>query len=193
MRSTHVSRRSIAFALVGQRAGVTVLGVLTCAAAVAGCTTTSTVSPTSQPSTTAAATATTTVPGSVPETTLVPTTSSVAEPPVVPTRAPSKQPESSTEPQAGKTFPGEGLTAQQARDLQQGVDSGHQPWRLDRVQVAKAFVQQRFGWATVQAAADGPTSVVVTNQDGSKLTLQVGQPVTQGSRGIWVVDSGAWD
>ncbi|MFE3225891.1 acyl transferase [Nocardia sp. NPDC059228] len=123
----------------------------------------------------------------------MPTTSLVAEPPVVPTRAPSKVPESSTEPRAGKTFPGEGLTAQQARDLQQGVDSGHQPWRLDRVQVAKAFVQQRFGWATVQAAADGPTSVVVTNQDGSKLTLQVGQPVTQGSGGIWVVDSGAWD
>ncbi|MFJ9363537.1 acyl transferase [Nocardia sp. NPDC101769] len=117
----------------------------------------------------------------------------MAETPVVPTQAPSKQPEPSTEPQAGTTFPGEGLTAQQARDLQQGVDGGHQPWRLDRVQVAKAFVQQRFGWATVQAAADGPTSVVVTNQDGGKLTLQVGQPVTQGSHGIWVVDGGAWD
>ncbi|MGV9664773.1 acyl transferase [Nocardia niigatensis] len=193
MHSTIISRLSSTFVAVGRRAGVTILGVLACGAAIAGCSSSSQVTPTSRPSATATATATATVSGSAPETTAEPTVTVTNEFPTSPVPTTSKQPEPSGGPQSGKTFPGEGLTAEQARDLQQAVEGGHQPWRLDRIQVAKSFVQQRFGWTTVQASADGPSSVVVTNQDGSKVTLQVSQPVTQGGQGIWVVGGGTWN
>ncbi|MEC3920243.1 hypothetical protein [Nocardia sp. CDC160] len=97
-------------------------------------------------------------------------------------------------PVAGTPFPGEGLTAQQSSDLQKSVDGGHQAWRLDEIQVAKTFAMQRFGWTNVQANT-GPFAdiIVITNQDNGKVALHCSQPVTIGSRGIWVVDSGTWN
>ncbi|MGW4246508.1 hypothetical protein [Nocardia sp. NPDC004722] len=96
-------------------------------------------------------------------------------------------------PPSGTTFAGEGLTDAQANAEQQAVDSGHQPWRLDTVMVAKAFVQGRFGWTTVQTSTGAPMVVFVTNSDGSKVTLHLIQPATKGDKGIWEVDSGVWD
>ncbi|MBU3067732.1 hypothetical protein KO481_40215 [Nocardia sp. NEAU-G5] len=55
-------------------------------------------------------------------------------------------------PAPGTTFAGEGLTAEQSTGLQNSVNGGRQPWRLDRVQVAKSFVQGRFGWISVQTS-----------------------------------------
>ncbi|MGW4772887.1 hypothetical protein ACWEO2_33235 [Nocardia sp. NPDC004278] len=76
--------------------------------------------------------------------------------------------------------------------MQKAVDSGHQPWRLDRIQVAKTFVQNRFGWTNVRTSGDAPTIVFVTNSDGGKVGLNLSQPATQGAHGIWVVQSGMW-
>src|SRR3954466_8759095 len=41
------------------------------------------------------------------------------------------------------SFTGEDLTADQSTQLQTAVDQGQQPWRLDQVMVAKAFVRAR--------------------------------------------------
>ncbi|WP_328401788.1 acyl transferase [Nocardia sp. NBC_00403] len=104
----------------------------------------------------------------------------------------STQPNSSSFPPSGTPFGGEGLGAQQITDLQKAVDSGHQPWRLDRIQVAKTFVQSRFSWTSVQTSGGAPTIVFVTNSDGGKVALNLSQPATQGAQGIWVVQSGMW-
>ncbi|MFF3575248.1 hypothetical protein ACFYXQ_46720 [Nocardia jiangxiensis] len=96
-------------------------------------------------------------------------------------------------PAAGTPFPGEGMTLQQVKNLQQTVDGGHQPWRLDRVAVAKSFVQGRFGWSNVQTSTDSaPNVIYLTNSDGARVFVHLIQPATQGARGIWTVDSGAW-
>ncbi|MEC3957558.1 hypothetical protein VMT65_31310 [Nocardia sp. CDC153] len=125
------------------------------------------------------------LPTQAPGTTVSPP--SVALPPVTPTpTTPAPNPPS------GSTFDGEGITGQQAADLQQAVDTGHQPWRLDRVAVAKAFVQARFGWTNVQTSTGAPTVVFVTNADGTKVSLHLAQPATKGDTGIWVVASGVW-
>jgi hypothetical protein len=87
---------------------------------------------------------------------------------------------------------GEDLTADQAAQLQQAVDAGHQPWRLDEIAVAQAFVADRLGWADVDARLTGPQTVEVANRaDGATVTLQLQQPVREGPDGIWVVASGA--
>jgi hypothetical protein len=85
-------------------------------------------------------------------------------------------PNSSSYPPSGAPF-GEGLGAQQITDLQKAADSGHQPWRLDRLHVAKTFVQSRFGWTSVQTSGSAPTIVFVTNSDGGKVALNLSQPV----------------
>src|SRR4051812_12758452 len=87
---------------------------------------------------------------------------------------------------------GEDLTADQAAQLQEGVDAGHQPWRLDESAVAEAFVADRLGWTDVDARLTDPHTVEVTNRpNGARVALQLQQPVRQGPDGIWVVASGA--
>ncbi len=113
-------------------------------------------------------------------------------PPPQPTTSASTQPSSTSYPPSGTPFGGEGLGAQQITDLQKAVDGGHQPWRLDRIQVAKTFVQSRFGWTSVQTSGGAPTIVFVTNSDGGKVALNLSQPATQGAHGIWIVQSGMW-
>ncbi|MFD6162530.1 acyl transferase [Nocardia sp. NPDC060256] len=164
--------------LLTRRLAVTILGLLTCVIVISGCATTSTPSTTQPPapaSTTVAAT-----PSASRSTTAPPSTSAPG---------PSTQP---AHPPSGTAFAGEGLSAQQSSDLQQAVDNGHQPWRLDRVQVAKTFALQRFGWSDVAAETGAPTVVFLTNHDGSRIALHLAQPATRGDLGIWVVDSGVW-
>jgi hypothetical protein len=89
------------------------------------------------------------------------------------------------------TFTGEDLTADQAAQLQQDVDAGHQPWRLDQVAVAEAFVADRLGWTDVDGRTADPHTVEVTNRmGGAAVVLQLTQPVREGPDGIWVVVSG---
>ncbi|WP_147403820.1 hypothetical protein [Nocardia panacis] len=185
--------------------GVILLGTLTGAAMVGGC---STSSSTSAPGSSSSA------PGSAisaPPPVIAPPPVVVPPPAIVPpsddqtTQAPpittsqpappttTAAPQPPNHPTPGTTIPGEGLTLQQAADLQKSVDNGHQPWRLDRVQVAKFFVQARFDWTNVQTSTGAPMIVFVTNQDGSKVTLHLTQPATHGDHGIWVVESGVWD
>ena len=95
-------------------------------------------------------------------------------------------------PTASPGLAGEGLTADQAAQLQQDVDAGHQPWRLDEVAVAQAFVAARLGWTDVDAHLTDPQTVEVANRpDGATVTLLLQQPVREGPGGIWVVASGA--
>ncbi|MFI7000441.1 acyl transferase [Nocardia sp. NPDC050175] len=161
---------------------VTILGLLTCVIVISSCGTTSSPPATSRPP---APTSTTVVsPHSA--------SRSAAAQPSTSAPGPSRQSASNTHPPSGTTFAGEGLTAQQSSDLQQAVDNGHQPWRLDRVQVAKVFAQQRFGWSDSQAETGAPTVVFLTGPDGSRIALHLTQPATRGDQGIWVVDSGVW-
>ncbi|WP_405138012.1 hypothetical protein [Nocardia sp. NBC_01388] len=192
---------------LNRRITVAVLGILTSAAALSGCSTTS--STTGQPSTTSTVVSASAAPssgapspsgdGSGPS---QPGSDGGNPPPVSPgapessapqpTTSDPAQPGSSSHPPSGTPFGGEGLSAQQVTDLQKAVDSGHQPWRLDRIQVAKTFVLGRFGWSDVQTSGNAPTIVFVTNSDGSKVGLNLYQPATQGGQGIWVVQSGMW-
>ena len=80
----------------------------------------------------------------------------------------------------------------QAAQLQQDVDAGHQPWRLDEIAVAEAFVADRLGWSDVDARLTDPQTVEVANRpDGATVILQLQQPVRTGPDGIWVVTAGA--
>ena len=86
---------------------------------------------------------------------------------------------------------GEDLTSDQAAQLQQDVDAGHQPWRLDAVAVAEAFVAGHLGWTDVDSRRTDPQTVEVTNKsDGATVALQLQQPVRTGPDGVWVVAAG---
>jgi hypothetical protein len=104
------------------------------------------------------------------------------------TSPPSADTEPSTAP---ADLAGEGLTADQAAQLQQDVDAGHQPWRLDEIAVAEAFVADQLGWTDVDSRLTDPQTVEVTNQsDGAVVTLRLQQPVREGPDGVWVVAAG---
>lgn len=207
MHHTMPERTSRTSGRLARRVGVMVLGVLAGAAVICGCSNSSTTPPLGS----SAISGTTPVAVAPSGTSGAPATSGdqvapsqpQAQSPINPSETAAPQPITSVpadtaqqppanHPAPGTTFAGEGLTIQQATDLQKSVDGGHQPWRLDRVQVAKSFVQGRFGWTSVQTSTDAPTVVVVTNQDGSKVALNLAQPATQGDHGIWVVETGVW-
>jgi hypothetical protein len=96
-------------------------------------------------------------------------------------------------PAPGTTFTGENISGGHAADLQEEVDEGHQPWRLDQSAVATAFASNRFGWTDVEIAVDDPHTLQVTDTATQHLvSLQMRQPVREGDTGIWVVDSGVW-
>ncbi|MFD4248411.1 hypothetical protein [Amycolatopsis thermoflava] len=96
-------------------------------------------------------------------------------------------------PAPGTTIAGEGMSAADAAALQQSVDQGHQPWRLDVAAVAEAFVRSRLGWSGADVALADPHTAEVTNTaDGRIVSLQLRQPARAGDGGIWVVDSGVW-
>ncbi len=187
---------------LARRTGAGLLAVFAGAAVISGC---SASSPSLSPGTSAIS-GTTSAAAGPPDTSGTPapshdetpsqaqiTSSQTAAPqPFTSVPATSAQQPTANHPASGTPFPGEGLTAQQATDLQGSVDGGHQPWRLDRVQVAKSFVQGRFGWTSVRTSTGAPMVVFVTDQDGSRVALHLAQPATQGDHGIWIVDSGVW-
>ena len=114
-------------------------------------------------------------------------TSSTADAATVPS-----PPADVTTPTAPSGLAGEDLTADQTAQLQQEVDAGHQPWRLDQIAVAEAFVADRLGWTEVESRLTDPQTVEVTNQaDGAMVTLQLQQPARAGADGVWVVVAGA--
>jgi hypothetical protein len=123
------------------------------------------------------------------------TATSSASPPAPPSASGTgdQPPAGDDVPAPGTTFPGEGLSADHAADLQEEVDEGHEPWRLDQSSVAAAFARDRFGWADVDVALDDPHTVQVTDATGQHVvSLQMRQPAREGDTGIWVVDSGVW-
>jgi hypothetical protein len=189
-----------AFGRFSQRAAAMLVGVFAGAVVMGGCSTTSTptsttssaaVAPSDTSSAPNASAAPATSPGTSSQDQASPTDSVVPQPITSIPATPSQSPFTGR-PAPGTTFPGEGMTSAQAADLQTAVNAGHQPWRLDRVQVAKSFAQNRFGWSSVQTSTGAPMVVFVTNQDASKVALHLVQPATQGEHGIWVVDSGVW-
>lgn len=96
-------------------------------------------------------------------------------------------------PAPGTTITGENISAEHAADLQEEVDEGHEPWRLDQSSVATVFTSHRLGWADVEIALDDPHTVQVTEKASEHvISLQMRQPVREGETGIWVVDSGVW-
>ena len=104
-----------------------------------------------------------------------------------------EQPPASDVPTPGTTITGENISAEHAADLQEEVDEGHEPWRLDQSSVAAAFAGDRFGWTDVEIALDDPHTVQVTDTASQHLvSLQMRQPAREGETGIWVVDSGVW-
>lgn len=95
-------------------------------------------------------------------------------------------------PPAGTAFPGEGISGDAAEQLQQSVDAGHQPWRLDEDAVARAFVSGRFGWSQPAITHGGPYLAIATGPDGQRVSLQLSQPARKNNGGVWVVESGIW-
>jgi hypothetical protein len=51
-------------------------------------------------------------------------------------------------PPPGTTFTGEPITAEHPADLQEEVDEGHEPWRLDQSRVASVFASNRSAGTT---------------------------------------------
>ncbi|MBY8861283.1 hypothetical protein K7711_32740 [Nocardia sp. CA2R105] len=204
MRSIARVRAVFALAPPRRRVTVGVIGILICAAAMSGC---SSDSPAPSRSTTVAVD-TTPAPeaaapsqpgtaqtgndeGDVPS--AVSTTETVGAQPSPATPGTAASPPPNAHPAAGTPFPGEGMTVAQVENLQQAVDGGHQPWRLDRVAVAKSFAQARFGWSNAQTSTGAaPNVIYLTNSDGTRVFVHLIQPATQGPHGIWTVDSGAW-
>ncbi len=94
---------------------------------------------------------------------------------------------------AGTPILGESIDGHQAADLQQEVDNGHQPWRMDVAGVADAFVRGQLGWDDADVALADPHTAEVTHPaDGRMVSLQLRQPVREGAGGIWMVVSGVW-
>lgn len=115
------------------------------------------------------------------------TTPSAPSTPRTPTPPPAPS------PTPGAAIAGEAFSAAQLDELQQAVDEGHQPWRLDVAAVAEAFTRDRLGWTDVQVGlADPHTAEVTSGTDGRMVTLQLRQPAREGADGIWIVISDVW-
>jgi len=79
-------------------------------------------------------------------------------------------------------------TLQQARDIQDGADAGHQPWLLSPERVAVSYAAAELGLYQPVARRVGPRTYQV-GATGSEwaAVLRLAQPVRQGPGGIWVV------
>ncbi|PPJ30251.1 hypothetical protein C5E45_10380 [Nocardia nova] len=104
----------------------------------------------------------------------------------------SSVPNGGDHPPAGTAFPGEDISGDAAEQLQQSVDAGHQPWRLDEDAVARAFVSGRFGWSQPAITHGGPYLTVATGPNGQRVSLRLSQPARKNNGGVWVVESGIW-
>lgn len=79
-------------------------------------------------------------------------------------------------------------TLQQAREIQDGADAGHQPWLLSPERVAVSYAASELDLYQPVARRVGPASYQV-GATGSEwaATLRLAQPVRQGPGGVWVV------
>ena len=79
-------------------------------------------------------------------------------------------------------------TWEQARRIQQAVDDGHQPWRLDPFAVVAAYARGALGIADPAVRGGGETLFAVAPRGGEIIGhVRIAQPGRQGPRGIWVV------
>jgi hypothetical protein len=78
-------------------------------------------------------------------------------------------------------------TLAQARELQDSVDAGHQPWRLSAESVALAYAQGELGLFGPDARQVGPGAYQVRSHHGEwEATVYLAQPVRH-DNGVWVV------
>lgn len=87
-----------------------------------------------------------------------------------------------------------------AQELQNSVDNGHQPWRLDPVQVVLEEGRQlgfdptadRFSLLSKTPVEEGSgtgVAIVEAVQNNKAYLVQLVQPVKQGNAGIWAIKS----
>jgi hypothetical protein len=91
---------------------------------------------------------------------------------------------------AATPFPGiwDIRTWQQARQLQDAVDNGHQPWRCGPDRLVTLYAQQVLHVAQpVVRRVDAVTFSVTRPGQGLIATVTVAQPIRQGNCGIWVI------
>jgi hypothetical protein len=78
-------------------------------------------------------------------------------------------------------------TLAQARELQDSVDAGHQPWLLSAEQVSIAYAQAELRLFAPYAEQVGPAAYQVRSHNGEwEATLYLAQPVRH-NNGVWVV------
>jgi len=78
-------------------------------------------------------------------------------------------------------------TLAQAKELQDSVDAGHQPWRLSAESVALAYAQGELQLFAPYADRVGPGAYQVRSHHGEwAATVYLAQPVRH-DNGIWVV------
>jgi hypothetical protein len=78
-------------------------------------------------------------------------------------------------------------TLAQARQLQDGVDAGHQPWLLSPEQVSIAYATAELDLFAPFAERVGPAAYQVRSHNGEwQATLYLAQPVRH-TNGVWVV------
>jgi hypothetical protein len=80
-------------------------------------------------------------------------------------------------------------TRAQAIDLQQSVDTGHQPWLLDPEQVAVAWARSELHVSQPNVQRISATRYAVRVVADTETILTLAQPVRAGRGGIWVVTS----
>jgi hypothetical protein len=127
-----------------------------------------------------------------PTTTATPTQIEQAAPSTTPTRhpmppatpAPTPTPDPRSETIVG-LWPVKTLT--QARELQDRVDAGHQPWLLSAESVSIAYAQGELHLFAPYAEQVGPAAYRVRSHHGEwEATLYLAQPVRH-DNGVWVV------
>jgi hypothetical protein len=124
-----------------------------------------------------------------PTTTAAPTPTTVERTiTTTPTRHPTPAPKPTPSP-GSETIVGlwPVTTLAQARELQDSVDAGHQPWQLSAESVALAYAQGELHLFAPYAEQVGPGAYQVRSHHGEwEATLYLTQPVRH-DNGVWVV------
>lgn len=111
-------------------------------------------------------------------------TTPTGQPTPRPTAAPKPAPDPRLETIVG-LWPVKSLA--QARELQDSVDAGHQPWLLSAESVSIAYAQGELHLFAPYAQRVGPAAYQVRSHHGEwEATLYLAQPVRH-DNGVWVV------
>jgi hypothetical protein len=117
---------------------------------------------------------------------VAPTPTRPATPPTRPATSPAPKPVPDPRPE---TIVGlwPVKTLAQARELQDSVDAGHQPWLLSPEQVSIAYATAELDLFGPFAERVGPAAYQVRSHNGEwEATLYLAQPVRH-TNGVWVV------